>query len=343
MFSKVTFLMIGLSLVSIKGAYATPAGCWVTDAHGAKIIRVTPGGAEKYTVTGFNYPVTAVIDPRNNDLWVGDTGTGKLTKLNKNGSIIKRVEVGYPVRIGIDPRDGAVWAANRSLNEIAKVSANGNVLFRVGDIGRPYFVAVDPRDGSCWTCDTLRREIIKVDASGSIVFIRKKEDDYVCWNGVVDPRTSQCIMYKLPYMGTRCQIVKFDPQGNEIWRYPDAAGWLPEGYGLTVNPNDGSIWVGETYYFRVTKLTAGGKLLFHVPNLKFQPWAFSVCLGDNSVYVVGHGDIGGKTNFARLAANGAKIVAEKHIAYGAALGVGAYSGEVNIEPVSLGKIKTLFK
>lgn len=103
MVNRATILVISLTLISIKAATATESGCWVTDAHGAKVIRVTPAGVEKFTVTGFDYPVSAVIDVRTDDVWVGDTGTGKLTKLKKNGSILKRVYVGTPRPAGNGP------------------------------------------------------------------------------------------------------------------------------------------------------------------------------------------------------------------------------------------------
>jgi hypothetical protein len=300
---------------------------------------------EKFTVSGFDYPVSAAIDVRNGDVWIGDTGDGRLTKLTKNGSIVKRVYVGTPTRLGIDPRDGAVWAVNWESNELVKVSTNGNILFRVPNVSRPRFAAVDPRDGSCWTCDIDTQEIIKINASGSIIFRKKKEGnekEYVGVGGVVDPKTGQFIMYKSSYMGNPTRIIKFDPRGNEIWRYP-RTGWMADGYGLAVNANDRSIWVGETRYRRVTKLTAEGKLLFHVTDLRFLPWTLSVCVGDNSVYVVGDGDISQKTNFARLDASGRRLVSEKRIGDGSIYGVAAYAGGVSVEPSSLGRIRALFK
>lgn len=345
MVNRATILVISLTLISIKAANATESGCWVTDAHGAKVIRVTPAGVEKFTVTGFDYPVSAVIDVRTDDVWVGDTGTGKLTKLKKNGSILKRVYVGTPVRLGMDPRDGAVWVLNRYLNEIVKVSANGNILFRVPNISRPYFLAVDPRNGSCWTCDRDTQEIIKINANGSIIFRKKKEGnerEYVGAGGVVDPKTGQFIMYKSAYVGNPTRIIKFDPRGNEIWRYP-ATGWMADGFGLAVNANDRSIWVGETFYRRITKLTAEGKLLFHVPDFKFQPWTLSVCLGDNSVYVVGPLGVSHRNTFARLDASGRRLVSEKRLGDGSIYGLAAYAGGVGVEPSSLGRIRALFK
>jgi DNA-binding beta-propeller fold protein YncE len=342
---KITILVTTLTLISIKPATATESGCWVTDAHGAKVIRVTPAGVEKFNVTGFYYPVSAAIDIRNGDVWVGDTGDGRLTKLNKNGSILKRVYLGAPARLGIDPRNGAVWVVNWTSNEIVKVSASGNVLFRIPNVSRPRFAAVDPRDGSCWTCDRDTQEVIKINASGSIIFKKKKEGnekEYVGVGGVVDPKTGQFIMYKTSYMGNPTRIIKFDPRGNEIWRYP-ATGWMANGFGLAVNANDRSIWVGETFYRRITKLTAAGKLLFHVTDFQFQPWTLSVCPGDNSVYVVGPLGVSHRNTFARLAASGRRIVSEKRIGDGDIYGVAAYAGGVAVEPSSLGRIRALFK
>jgi hypothetical protein len=68
-----------------------------------------------------------------------------------------------------------------------------------------------------------------------------------------------------------------------------------------------------------------------------------VCLGDNSVYVVGPFGVAQKINFARLDATGRKLVSEKRIGDGSIYGVAAYAGGVSVEPSSLGRIRALFK
>ncbi len=330
-------------VIAFTKTEATESGCWIADSEGGNAIRLAPNGTEKQRVGGFVAPACVAIDPRNNDVWVGDVGDGRLTKLSKNGSVLKRVSVGYPSKIAVDRRDGSVWVATFRRNEIVKVRASGQILFRIAGIESPRFVAVDPQDGSCWTCDLEKKEIIKINANGSIIFRKRKEGserEYNCQAGVTDPANGQSIMYHVlpPF------IVKFDPYGNEKWRFPKPPRAMADGYGLALDPSDRAIWGGETFKSRVTKITAAGSLLFQVSDLPFQPWTIGVCEHDRSLYVVGCGfGPGGPPNFMRLGPNGVKIVREKRVGSGFLGSVAVYPGAVAVEPASLGKIKAIFK
>jgi DNA-binding beta-propeller fold protein YncE len=336
-------LAISFIILMIAETAATESGCWIANGEGSTVIRLAPNGTERQRVGGFVAPACVAIDPRNDDVWVGDTGDGRLTKLSKTGSVLKRVYVGSPSTIAVDPRDGGVWVAMKYRNEVVKVDANGRILFRIPDVEWPCFVAVDPRDGSCWTCDIWKKEIIKINANGSIIFRKRKEGsekEYNCQAGVTDPANGQVIMFHVapPF------IVKFDRAGNEIWRFPKPPAWIASGYGLALDPSDRAVWVGETFHSRITKITATGSLLFQVSDLPFQPWSIGVCKGDRSLYIVGCGfGPGGPPNFMRLGPDGEKIVTEKRVGTGLLGSVAVYPGAVGVEPTSLGKIKAIFK
>ncbi|MBI4866403.1 MAG: PKD domain-containing protein [Candidatus Wallbacteria bacterium] len=102
---------------------------------------------------------------RDQNLWVADTGAGRLVKVNvQTGHTLLAVPLADPRHVAADPASGDCWATE-STSAVVRVTAAGRVVARVGGFVRIEDLAVDGATGACWLVDSSLQKAFRVPRS----------------------------------------------------------------------------------------------------------------------------------------------------------------------------------
>ena len=256
-----------------------------------------------------NRPRGIAFDPATGDVYVADTGDGRVEVFSSAGAYLAQIgspgtgdgQVVAPTGVAVDAATGSVYVADGQSEVVQVFTTAGTYVSQFGSFGTAggqfealQDIAVDPATGDVYTVENATARVQQFSASGG--FIRAWGWDVDGDNGGFEVCTSSCAA------GT---------QGG-------GAGQLSsEADGVTVDPTDGDVYVADGAYARVQVFSASGAYLsqfgsntasggsFTFPiGLTVDPGTGDVYVADNTI-----GDIqvfspsGG--DLARLATSGA--------------------------------------
>jgi hypothetical protein len=157
-----------------------------TDSYYNKVFYFTPGkknlGVLNDSMT-FDRPTGVAYSPVNQEIWVVETNAHRLTILDENGNLIRRIggrgtspgEFNYPTSIWID-NSGKVFIVDAMNFRIQVFSSDGNVLSVFGKPGdatgyfaRPKGIATDSQ-GNIYVADALYNTVQIFDMRGNFLY-----------------------------------------------------------------------------------------------------------------------------------------------------------------------------
>jgi sugar lactone lactonase YvrE len=242
---------------------ATPgsARCWVanTGSLGSPVVRVAPDGrviAER--LSGFRSPNDIDVASITGQIWVADSGNGRVVALAADGEQLVSVS-GFrrPKAVSSLP-DGAVWVADegsfQSDGALVLLAADGGERLRIDGFSRPADVAARASDESVWLSDRGTGILWRFSAAGDTLA------------RVEDPQR-----YASPL---QLAIVESD---GSLWLTDDvfeaAAHLAADGselarlslsphrpFGIVVVPESGAVWIGLYRSGRVERYSSAGTL-----------------------------------------------------------------------------------
>jgi YVTN family beta-propeller protein len=253
------------------GIVAAAGAVWVTDADGARLLRIAGGRVTR------TYPIDKTpceLTYGYGSLWVA-TQSGVLDRVDpKTGRVAAKITVGdtsYEPLVAF----GSVWVTNRNSNTVSQVDPATNRVTRtiktelvnaggivaaagslwVGDdsSGSTSVVRLDPRTGKQRKVNAGKRPAFVTAAAGS-VWVANQDDGTVTRidaktgekKGTVKAGTRPVNLAALP--GPRPEVWVPDDAGNQVVRIDATTGeaveTLPVGNGPAVVAPDGpDLWV----------------------------------------------------------------------------------------------------
>ena len=143
--------------ITAAGIVATIAGTGVAGADG-------DGGAAALAL--LNLPQSVAVDG-NNNLYVADTGNGKIRKIDAKGNISTVLDnLSNPEYVAVD-RTGAVYVADTGNDRVLKLDTSGNVSV-LAQVLKPAAVMVDG-NGNVWLSELTRVSQIAANGAFSII------------------------------------------------------------------------------------------------------------------------------------------------------------------------------
>ncbi len=150
----------------------------------------------------------------------------------------------YPDGIAVDGSGSFVYVLDTQNQRVQKLASDGTFVTSWGAEGHaegqfeyPEGIAVDPRDGSVYVDDSSNNRIQKFDSDGNFI---------ATWGwGVSDGDAA----------------FEVCTSGCQVGIYGSGAGQLAYAYGISVDPNDGSVYVVEYDDNRIQKFTSDGSFI----------------------------------------------------------------------------------
>jgi len=143
-----------------------PGFVWVTDADIGAVIKYThDGSAELSRTRGFVDPERLQANPKTGQLWVIDTFTRELRRVEPTGSASSvRIALQNPIDLAVDSTENTIWVADNGFG-VYKFDANG---VRVVQTSLPGVIAVafNFRTRELFALDRRQKKLWRINASG---------------------------------------------------------------------------------------------------------------------------------------------------------------------------------
>ena len=294
----------------VVAADEVDGSAWVMSLGEGTLRRVSSDGAVLWTTSGFDTVWSMVADPEDHTLWVADRGHRQLVHMAADGTEIWRGgSVRDPFCIARNPVDDTLWVigfldqdgSSGDHGQVLHVAPNGTVLWRSDAYPFPVSVSLDPRDGSVWLADDVLRVLVHLAADGGERFrldlpagsplVAVNPVDGTCW-----VRTSENVLHLAsdgtelwrsefalfafaltvnPADGTvwgadASGLVELGPDGSVLWRGGGVADVVS---GISVNSDDGSIWVADGYNNQLVRFVQPGYQPPTFPDVPLNHWA----------------------------------------------------------------------
>ncbi len=269
---------------------------WV--AEYLEVSHMTADGTPIQRVPGFLYPYSIAVNPTDGSVWVADSGNMQLVHLSPSGQELWHGGsfLVLPSQVAVDPGDGSVWAVDLS-HSLLHFAADGTELWHQ-DINNLYTICLDS-NSACWA------------ACGTVV--RRFAPDGTELPGL-DPSVAAAMPCPIvvavapngsSWLLSQNILAHVTSEGMLDWSKTGALGW-----GLAVDPSDGSAWVSTAD--TLTHLAPDGSTISQLSPLPYAAYriyyAFGVSpnlhlqvAGDGSVWMaltnwgVGHAAADGQS------------------------------------------------
>jgi DNA-binding beta-propeller fold protein YncE len=216
--------------------------CWVADGGG--LVHVAADGRRRWQSGGFRNPVSVSAYPKDGSCWVADQAAAEVVHLARSEKTLWRGgSFRSPCSVSVNPRDGSCYVADSQGKQVARLAADGSELWRKEGFTAPSSITVNPRDGSCWVGDG--GDLLHLSADGAELWrgasvgscAGLNPTDGSCWVVYGEPLVDEPVSHE------RSDLAHLSADGRQLWRVAED-GWYA-GFGpVSVNPADGSCWVG---------------------------------------------------------------------------------------------------
>jgi len=143
-----------------------PGFVWVADADLDAVIKYThDGSAELSRTRGFVEPERLQANAKTGQLWVIDTFTRELRRVEPTGSAAPvRIALQNPIDLAVDSTDNTIWVADKGFG-VYKYDATGA---RIAQTSLPGVVAVafNYRARELFALDSRQKKLWRINASG---------------------------------------------------------------------------------------------------------------------------------------------------------------------------------
>lgn len=237
-------------------------------------------------------PSDVTVDSSGN-VWVADTGNGRLEEFSSAGTFIRALgskgtgagQFGWPEGVAIDP-SGDVWATDSNHQRVEEWSSTGAFVKTVGwgvadgeakwesctascregirgagqgQFSYPSDLAIDAK-GDIYVADRGNDRVQELNQSGEFVRSISRPEETEGPDGVaLDAQGNIWVSYD-----AEAKIAEFDTEGKLLTRWGTkgtGAGKLESAYRLAFGP-EGNIWVAEWGNNRVQVFKPTGKYVF---------------------------------------------------------------------------------
>jgi DNA-binding beta-propeller fold protein YncE len=217
--------------------------CWVADADGGRVFRLSSRAIVEKTLYGFGEPAALSYFPKEGSVWVADRARGTAYKLSPLGNIRAQIDgLKDPRALAVDTRKGEVYIACE--NKIVRCDRWATPIYNFYGFNDPQALAFDAGYGFLWVADTGNGRVVKLKPSGEVVAESRALAKPT--SIAVNPRTGLCFAAD----ADAGKIVSLKGNGNVRWsteeyRRPNA---------IAANSLDMSVWVADGYSYAVAKL-----------------------------------------------------------------------------------------
>ena len=257
----------GVSSISVS---SFDGACWYINGS-RNIIRKISQDCQYFIgiiIDSYDFIYSIATDPTDGSCWVGDTGSGKIGKIDINCST-------YPVEI-------ALW-----------------VTYPI--------ISINMKNGECWVADEIYHKVYKINADctgilGIVDF--KEEGDYAYAKSIsVNPNDGTCLIFGIriePDYEPRGYIWKINRYGNQIsgkaslYDLKQNLNWA-ELELVSLNPADGTywvaakLWIGGFQEFNVLKISSDLQMVLGEISGFNRPSSISVDPNDGTCWVADGG------------------------------------------------------
>jgi len=255
----------------LSGINRANGSVWISDVYAVApnpaLRRVTAEGQEAFRIT-VGWPWDLSVDPRDDSCWFGGNGTPM--HVSATGEVLwQHREIWLGAAIAGNAHTGARWVEDRLTGEVVSLTPEGAEQWRRaaplsdGSQAWGYSLSADSPDGSGWVAahtpppcsgpgDKLYHlaengaELWSVPDMHGIGQIAGNRSDGSCW--VLEWCDTHSIF----------RLTRFAADGTRLWTLDPSPG-----YGISVNPADGSAWLGSGDH--LTHLSVDGVVLGTTP------------------------------------------------------------------------------
>jgi DNA-binding beta-propeller fold protein YncE len=255
-----------------------PGFVWISDANIRAVIKYTHDGSAELarTTREFIEPERLQANPKTGQLWVIDTFTRELRRIEASGSASSvRIALQNPVDLAVDSTDNTIWAADNGFG-VYKYDATGVRLAQTPLPG-VIAVAINFRTRELFALDRRQKKLWRIDASGIATEVNVSligPQGIAIHRGTGDAWIAD---------STRVVIVR---AGGQI---ETASGFnFVYAKRAAVNQNTGECWVIDLVLSlpqsKVVKFSAAGVMQFSVSGFLY-PSSLSVNVFDGACFV----------------------------------------------------------
>lgn len=273
-----------------------PAFTWVADAGGGAVVKLTHDGLHEIVrARNFLQPVRIQANPKTGQLWVIDSISRELLRLEASGRFSGvHVAMQRPVDLAVDSTENSVWVADDNLG-LLKFDGSGVPVAQVPlvDVAA---VALNYSTGELWALQNTRRKLWRISRSAttrtqSEIGLRSPHSISIArhsgmaWiadstrvlrlssNGradsttghvfsyarkvAVDQNTGECWVIDWSPLFAGSAVVKFGADGARVF----SLGSFSAPNSLSVNVFDGSCFVTEPQLSRITHVSTNGTII----------------------------------------------------------------------------------
>jgi YVTN family beta-propeller protein len=160
------------------GATSNPAGV-VVSGNSAFVVNTAANSVSVYdtannyalirTVTVGSSP-TAIEAGADGNVWVANTGTNTVSRINTTTWAVTTITVGSaPRSIAVSPTDGSVWVANSGSNTVSRINPTTLAVTTVRVGTAPSAVAVSPDGTTVWVANASSNNVTRIRTSDNRV------------------------------------------------------------------------------------------------------------------------------------------------------------------------------
>ena len=216
----------------------------------------------------------------NGECWVVSGGL-TVYKLHANGAADPSAIQGLTNAsdVEVNPVNGVVWITVAASNDVFRYDPATGQFGQTPKIKVPTSISINPTDGTVWVAglDGVR----KISADGTKILAKVIPPDGPAnnesgrFNVAVNPKDGSCWI-----TDGKGPIARYDANGNKVAEAPPMKE--PKG-GLSVD-YQGNVWIADSQFDTLVRLSPDGKELVKLQNIKF-PVSPSVNPKDGSVWL----------------------------------------------------------
>lgn len=272
-----------------------PAFIWVADAGFGDVIKLTHDGRQElFRARGFIRPERLQANPKTGEVWVIDTITDELRRIDANGTTSAvRVALQRPVDVTLDTTENSVWVADedagvfkydargvrllqapssgvnaiafnyytnevwalaRKRRKLLRIDRNGLVNEENVSLASPQAISIHRGTGDAWIADSSR--VIVVRGTGQIDVASGHSFIYAK-RLAVNQNSGECWVIDAALRLPPSRLVKFDVSGTAQFSLGDF--YSPS--GISINVFDGSCFMTEPQLSSLIHVSATGQIL----------------------------------------------------------------------------------
>jgi DNA-binding beta-propeller fold protein YncE len=277
------------------GVTPGPSFLWIADGGIGTVYKYSHDGrSELARVRDFIRPRYLQANPKTGEIWVIDTSTRELRRIDANGSSSSiRIALQSPVDLAIDSTENSVWVADEAAG-VFKYNADGGLVAQAQVVGVKS-VAFNYRTRELWALNRQQKQLLRIDSNGAVtpenltlvspqaisihrgtgdawiadstrIVIRRGTGEIQEASGhtfsyasevAVNQNSGECWAVDKAIKSPPSRIVKLSVSGNALFSLNDF--YLPG--GLSVNVFDGSCFIAEPQLSGVVHVSASGNIV----------------------------------------------------------------------------------